>query len=129
MECTLHGYTEKADAMSRTRTRYFLNACTALFMAMPAMAATKGQADLTELSIEQLLDIEVYSASKFAQKITGAPAAVSIVTAADIKGYGYRYRYSYRTLADILRCIQATRVDPPVYFRRGVQTCVKWIPT
>lgn len=48
------------------------------------------------MSIEDLLSVEVYSASKFTQKTTEAPAAVSIVTAADIKTYGYR------SLADIL---------------------------
>lgn len=41
----------------------------------------------------------MYSASKFVQKITEAPASVNIVTAADIKGYGYR------TLANILRSV------------------------
>ncbi|MBA4417333.1 MAG: TonB-dependent receptor [Syntrophus sp. (in: bacteria)] len=55
---------------------------------------------VTDLTIEQLMTIEVatvYSASKFEQKITQAPASVSIVTESDIKQYGYR------TLADILR--------------------------
>jgi outer membrane receptor for ferrienterochelin and colicins len=39
----------------------------------------------------------VSSASKYEQKVTEAPSSVSIVTASDIKKYGYR------TLADILR--------------------------
>ncbi|MFZ5529657.1 MAG: hypothetical protein ACOY4U_01170 [Pseudomonadota bacterium] len=41
--------------------------------------------DLTQLPLEVLMNIEGYSASKFMQRITGAPAAVSIVTVQDIK--------------------------------------------
>ena len=71
----------------------------------PAMAEVHEPANLTELSIEELLNIEVYSASKFTQKITEAPASVSIITAADIKGYGYR------TLADILGSVRGMNVS------------------
>src|SRR5262245_44876407 len=56
--------------------------------------------DLTDTSLEELRKIEVksvYSASKYTQKVTEAPASVSIVTADEIKKYGHR------TLADILR--------------------------
>ena len=59
--------------------------------------------DLTDLELEELMEIEVvtvYGASKFEQKVTEAPAAVSIVTSSDIK------RYGYRTLADIIRSIR-----------------------
>lgn len=59
-------------------------------------AATAAQAGLTDLSIEELLNVEVYSASKFTQKTTEAPSAVTVITAPDIKSHGYR------TLADIL---------------------------
>ena len=58
--------------------------------------------DLTELSIEELMEIEiadVSGASKFGQKVTEAPSSISIVTASDIKKYGYR------TLADILQSV------------------------
>lgn len=59
--------------------------------------------DLTELSVEQLMNVEVatvYGASKYEQKVTDAPASVSIITADEIKKYGYR------TLADILRSVR-----------------------
>jgi outer membrane receptor for ferrienterochelin and colicins len=59
--------------------------------------------DLKKLSIEQLMDMEidtVYAASKYEQKITEAPSSVSIVTADEIKKFGYR------TLADILRSVR-----------------------
>lgn len=42
----------------------------------------------------------VYSASKYDQKVTEAPSSVSIVTAEEIK------RFGYRTLADILRSVR-----------------------
>lgn len=59
--------------------------------------------DLTELGLEELMEIEiavVQGASKYEQKVTEAPSSVSIVTADEIKKYGYR------TLADILRSIR-----------------------
>ncbi len=60
--------------------------------------------DLTQLSIEQLMEIKVktvYSASKYEQKVTEAPSSVSIITADQIKKYGYR------TLADILKSVRS----------------------
>lgn len=77
--------------------------CTAavsLLAAIPAKAATYANQDLTQYSLEQLINISVYSASKFEQKASDAPAAVTVITAADIKAYGYR------KLADILRSIR-----------------------
>ena len=61
--------------------------------------------DLAQLSIEELMQIEipiptVVGASKHEQKVTEAPASVTIVTAEDIK------RYGYRTLADILNGVR-----------------------
>ncbi|GFO55949.1 ligand-gated channel protein [Geomonas sp. Red276] len=58
-----------------------------------------GSEDLTELSLDQLTTIEVakvYGASRFEQKVTEAPSSVSIVTADDIRAFGYR------NLSDIL---------------------------
>ncbi|MCK9199661.1 MAG: TonB-dependent receptor [Gallionella sp.] len=72
----------------------------ALCAALPMQAAARSLApeaqDLTGLSIEELLAVEVYSASKFTQKTTEAPATVTVVTADDIRNHGHR------TLADIL---------------------------
>jgi iron complex outermembrane receptor protein len=65
---------------------------------------TLRMADLTGLPIERLLDLEVYGASRFAQKMSEAPSAVSVVTAEDIKLFGYR------TLADILRSMRGLYV-------------------
>ncbi len=68
----------------------------------PENTATSQQA-VRELSLEQLLDIEiqsVFGASKFLQKVTEAPAAVTVVTGEDIT------RYGWRTLADVLRSVR-----------------------
>jgi iron complex outermembrane receptor protein len=63
-----------------------------------------GDDDLTTLSLDQLLSVEIVTASKFAQKVSEAPSSVSIVTADDIKTFGYR------TLADILRSMRGIYV-------------------
>lgn len=67
-------------------------------------SASDVQKMLIHSSIEELLNVEVSTASRYTQKTTEAPASVSIVTAADIKSYGYR------TLADILRSVRGMDV-------------------
>ncbi|MDD2801890.1 MAG: TonB-dependent receptor plug domain-containing protein, partial [Methylococcales bacterium] len=52
--------------------------------------------DLTNLSIEELLNVEVISSSRLGQKTNQAPTSVSILTASDIRTFGWR------TLADAL---------------------------
>jgi iron complex outermembrane receptor protein len=75
-----------------------------LSFSVTAQANNKDEVSgITDISVEQLMNIEVPTvngACKFEQKITDAPSAVSIVTADEIKKYGYR------TLADILRSVR-----------------------
>jgi outer membrane cobalamin receptor len=74
-------------------------------MMIPAITgAAEDTPLLAELPIEQLLTLEVYSASRFTQKLSEAPSAVSIVTAADIRAFGWR------TLSDILRSMRGLYV-------------------
>lgn len=61
---------------------------------------TVNATNLLQMPIEQLSAMEVVSASKIASQISAAPSAVSIVTAKDIKDYGYR------TLAEILESMR-----------------------
>src|SRR3989304_10274777 len=56
-------------------------------------------ADLTKLSIEELMNITIESVSKFEQRAVEAPASISIIISYDIKKYGYR------NLPDILRSV------------------------
>ena len=59
--------------------------------------------DLMALSIEELMTIEVdevFSASKYRQKVNEAPSSVTIVTSEDIRKFGYR------TLADIIHGVR-----------------------
>lgn len=83
------------------------------FAAMSAAFVLPGHAaiaDLTELPIEQLMGIEVQSASKFSQPAIDAPAAVSVVNAEEIKTFGYR------TLGDIISSMRGVYVSNDRYF-------------
>ena len=60
--------------------------------------------DLSQASLEELANIQVYSASKHLQSVSEAPSSVTIITADEIQKYGYR------TLADILRSVRGFNV-------------------
>jgi len=87
-------------------TRPYLVALAAVILLVADIAeaqAPNPAGDLTEMSLEKLMEIEVdsvYGASRYLQKVTEAPASVSIVTAEEIQKYGYR------TLADVLRGVR-----------------------
>jgi len=58
------------------------------------------QSDLLNMSLEDLMKVDVdsvYGASGYKQSVNDAPASITIITADEIK------RYGYRTIADILR--------------------------
>lgn len=63
-------------------------------------AATRNASELSELTLEELMNIPVDSVSgvsKYQQSIRRAPAGVTVFTAADIRNHGWT------TLADVLR--------------------------
>jgi outer membrane receptor for ferrienterochelin and colicins len=69
--------------------------------------AARAQASLPDLSLEDLMKLDagqVFGASQRLQPATEAPAAVSFITAEEIR------RYGYRTLADILRAVRGMYV-------------------
>ena len=63
------------------------------FLACPPARATP---ELTELSLEQLLDVSIVGASKYEQKQSEVAAAVSVISRGEIKAFGWR------TLAEAL---------------------------
>ena len=57
-----------------------------------------------DLPLGQLVNVEVVSASRFKQKVSEAPSAVEVLTAENIRSYGWR------TLADALNSIRGLYV-------------------
>jgi iron complex outermembrane receptor protein len=74
----------------------------AFLFALPVYAKTR---DIFDMSLEELMGIEVYGASKFRQKMTEAPAAITVITANEIKKFGYR------TLSDILKSVRGFQIN------------------
>jgi outer membrane cobalamin receptor len=73
-----------------------------LWAAIPGYAQTPSTEGLTSLSLEELLKVDVervFSASRFVQDASRAPASVSVITQQDIR------RFGYRTLAEALRSV------------------------
>lgn len=87
---------------TKMRRLYF---CTLLAVLDIFTAPAFANDDLMNMSLEKLLEVEVYGASKYAQKTSEAPASVTIISAAEIRNYGYR------TLADILKSIRSLHVS------------------
>src|SRR5688572_2228394 len=67
-------------------------------------AAERGAAQLADLPLDDLLNLEVTGASRTAQRRSTAAAAVTVITAAEIKALGHR------TLADALRTVRGLNV-------------------
>ena len=72
-----------------------LNVLLSLFFAVSVLnsnlsAKAEDLADLSEMSLEELLNISVVSATKKEQKLSDAPAIISVITSQQIKQRGYR---------------------------------------
>lgn len=76
-----------------------MTAIAALLVLLLPPAIGDDSQDLTQLSIEDLMNIEVTSASKRPEKMSEAPASVSVITSEQIE------RWGYRTLGKALRRI------------------------
>lgn len=78
-----------------------------LLCAMLAVAygdPSPGVQDLTQLSIEELMQVEVVTASKKAQAIRDVPASVYVITAEDI------HRMGATTIPEVLRLVPGVHV-------------------
>jgi outer membrane receptor protein involved in Fe transport len=97
----------RAPPRRRRAAAPLLAALVATALSAPPRAAEPAAAsvgDLTDLNLEQLMNLDVETASRFPQKRSEAPSAVSVISSADIKAYGYR------TLADVLSSIRGLYV-------------------
>ncbi len=65
----------------------------ALLLAPPCLPGGQepfDQADLSALTLDQLMQVQVQAASLHPQSLQDAPASVTVITAEDIRKYGYR---------------------------------------
>ena len=81
-------------------------ACIPLIVALLCGAATGKEnitaekpEDIFKLSLQELLQVKVSSASKFDEAVSDIPASITIITRTEIENYGYT------TFADIVRNI------------------------
>jgi outer membrane receptor for ferrienterochelin and colicins len=77
-----------------------------LLLLLPGIACAA--TPLTELGLEELMEMPIETvrgASKYEQHVTRAPSSVSVVTAEDIR------RFGYRTLLDVLQSMRGVYVS------------------
>jgi iron complex outermembrane receptor protein len=102
--------------MLRSSRRSVRFAAAALAFRAAAVHAAQDVPDLTQYSLEELVNLEVSSASKFMQKVSDAPASITVLSAREFRDYGWR------TLADALRSVRGFYVtDDRQYSYVGVR--------
>ncbi len=74
--------------LAETRLLIVCLACAGVLGLYPGQA--RAVVDVAQLSLEELLQVEVVSASKFRQRISQAPSAARVITAEDIRLNGWR---------------------------------------
>jgi outer membrane receptor for ferrienterochelin and colicins len=99
MSFTYRAREESPSAERRRATLRIAFRVLAILAFSATAIAQQEEKDLSEASLEELSNIQVYSASKHMQSASEAPASVTVVTADEIQKYGYR------NLADILRSV------------------------
>jgi outer membrane receptor for ferrienterochelin and colicin len=87
-------------ASSARKRRLFVAVLFLFAAAKTDCAAQDATPDLSQVSLEQLGNIKVYSASKHLQSAGDAPSSVTVITADDIQQHGYR------TLAGVLQTVR-----------------------
>lgn len=86
-------------------SRFWRSGATAVsrlcWVSLGTIAMASGQStNIMELSPEELSHVQVYSASMYLQSDREAPSAVTVITAEQIRQFGYR------TLGDVLRSVR-----------------------
>jgi len=85
----------------------FLVPCLSLSLGLacgPVLAANPSVPDLASMPLDQLLDMQVSGASKFSSTLADTAAAVTVVSAAEIRALGCR------TLADVLATVKGAMI-------------------
>ena len=92
MKCRLAIYQSTGAARRDLPLLWFATALCGLSFSLFSACAYSRDDDLTDLTLEQLLqvEIEVSSASKYAQKTTEAPSAVQVISANEIQRNGWK---------------------------------------
>jgi outer membrane receptor for ferrienterochelin and colicins len=73
-----------------------------VLLGLSALGQTRSDEDVLSLGIAELGKIKVYSASRRLEQASVAPSSVSIITAEEIR------RYGWRTLAEVLRSLRGS---------------------
>ena len=80
--------------------KFSCSALCLLFLGGSAVAGVDVDDDPTEIPFDQLMTREAVPVAEMAQQVSDSPSAVAIVTAADIRAYGYR------TLSDVINSMR-----------------------
>lgn len=68
-----------------------INLCVGILAFASISLNASAAIDVSELSLEELLEVEIVSSvSKMSQKVTETPSAIRVITAQDIRRYGWR---------------------------------------
>lgn len=84
---------------SRRQWRGNISLLVVLLAGLPRSVLAVAGDELTELSLEQLMDVSIVSASRFTQKASEVASAVTVITRAEIQQYGWR------NIAEALRSV------------------------
>jgi outer membrane receptor for ferrienterochelin and colicin len=95
--------------MKSSYLKFVLVACFALQILHAIAQTDTTSVDLTDLSLEKLLNVKIVSASKTMMQASQAPASVTVVTEEQIRIRGYR------SLLDVLMDVPDIKVDDKVY--------------
>ncbi|MGH9500434.1 MAG: TonB-dependent receptor plug domain-containing protein [Terriglobales bacterium] len=99
LSCPIAGTIRPGLTRSPRRQPVLAGSLVSLALLLATAVAQQSSGNLGDASLEELGNIQVYSASKHLQKASDAPSSVTVVTADEIQKYGYR------NLADILRSV------------------------
>lgn len=93
----------RGGAMPFVTSTVRTHSCRILFLLLAAAMSVPGKssagADLTEMSLEALMNVTIVGASRYEQKSSEAPSFATVLTAEDIR------RNGYRNLSDLLRSV------------------------